>query len=122
MQVLCTNPAALAGGGGLLDPISPKAAFPSSSSLAAGIAVLGVRFPTPPTTVWWSAPGAYGARCETLNGATVLEIRGRDGGPTPNPSPTPAWGLHLLDANIALGNLLEIVKPQVAAFAARASR
>ncbi|MGP0047663.1 MAG: DUF3089 domain-containing protein, partial [Solirubrobacteraceae bacterium] len=118
MQVLCTNPASLAGGGGVLDPISPSAAFPASSSLAAGIALLGVRFPAPPTTVWWSAPGTYSARCETLNRATVLEIRARDGAPTPNPSPTPAWGLHLLDANIALGNLLQIVKSQAAAFAA----
>jgi hypothetical protein len=118
MQVLCTNPAALAGGGGLLDPISPSAPFAPGSSLAAGIALLGVTFPTPPT-VWWSAPGAYTARCETVGGATVLEIHARDGAPTVTPSPTPGWGLHLLDANIALGNLIEIVKSQAAAFAAR---
>jgi hypothetical protein len=118
MQVLCTNPASLAGGDRRLDPISPSARFDPGSSLAAGIALLGVRFPTPPT-VWWSAPGAYSARCETLDGATVLEIRARDGAPTPNPSPTPAWGLHLLEANIALGNLVEIVRSQAAAFAVK---
>jgi len=65
------------------------------------------------------APSSYSARCETLNGATVLEIRPRDGAPTPKPSPTPAWGLHLLDANITLGNLIAIVKSEAAAFAAR---
>jgi hypothetical protein len=119
-QVLCTNPAALAGGG-LLDPISPSAPFDPNSSLAAGIALMGVKFPTPPT-VWWSAPGSYSARCETLGGATVLEVHARDGAPTPNPSPTPAWGLHLLDANIALGNLIDIVKSETAAFAARSHR
>jgi hypothetical protein len=27
------------------------------------------------------------------------------------------WGLHLLDANIALGNLIAIVKREAAAFA-----
>jgi hypothetical protein len=117
-QVLCTNPASLAGGTGLVDPVSPSAPFDPTSSLAAGIALLGVKFPTPPT-VWWSTPGAYSARCETLNGATVLEISARHGAPTPNPSPTPMWGLHLLDANIALGNLLTIVKSQAAAFAAK---
>jgi hypothetical protein len=120
MQVLCTNPAALTGGG-LLDPISPSAPFDPTSSIAAGIALLGVKFPTPPT-VWWSAPGAYSAQCETLNGASVLEISARDGAPTPNPSPTPAWGLHLLDASIALGNLLATVKSEAAAFAARSHR
>jgi hypothetical protein len=29
------------------------------------------------------------------------------------PSPTPQWGLHLLEANIALGNLIAIVKEGV---------
>jgi hypothetical protein len=115
-QVLCTNPAALGGGSGILDTISPSAPFDPQSALAAGIALLGVKFPTPPT-VWWAAPGDYSATCETLNGATVLEITPRDGAPTPNPSPTPGWGLHLLDANIALGNLIGIVKDQAAAFA-----
>jgi Protein of unknown function (DUF3089) len=117
LQVLCTNPASLAGGSGLLDVISPSAPFDPSSTLAAGIKLLGVTFPMPPT-VWWTAPGAYSAKCETLNGATVLEIKARDGAPTPNPSPTTGWGLHLLDANIALGNLIEIVKDEAAAFAA----
>jgi hypothetical protein len=117
MQVLCTNPAALGGGSGILNPVSPSAPFDPKSILSAGIKLLGVTFPMPPT-VWWAAPGAYSARCQTLNGATVLEIKARDGAPTPNPSPTPSWGLHLLDANIALGNLLDVVKHEAAAFAA----
>jgi hypothetical protein len=115
-QVLCTNPGALAGGTGILNAISPSAPFDPKSTLAAGIKLLGFPFPHPPT-VWWSAPGAYSAKCETLNGATVLEITPRHGAPTPTPSPTAGWGLHLLDANIALGNLLGIVKDQAAAFA-----
>ena len=51
----------------------------------------------------------------------MLEIGAREGAPTPNPSPTPAWGLHLLDANIALGNLVKAVKSEAASFAARAN-
>jgi hypothetical protein len=117
LQVLCTNPAALAGGSGTLDPISPSAPFDPSSPLAAGIKLLDVTFPMPPT-VWWMAPGAYKAQCETLNGATVLEITALNGAPTPHASPTAGWGLHLLDANIALGNTLAIVKDEAAAFAA----
>ncbi len=115
-QVLCTNPAALGGGSGILNTISPSAPFDPKSALAAGIKLLGISFPMPPT-VWWAASGAYSAKCETLNQATVLEITPRNGAPTPAPSPTPGWGLHLLDANIALGNLLGIVKDQAAAFA-----
>jgi hypothetical protein len=115
-QVLCTNPAALAGGSGILNAISPSAPFDPTSTLSAGIKLLGFPFPHPPT-VWWAAAGAYSAKCETLNGATVLEITPRNGAPTPMPSPTQGWGLHLLDANIALGNLLGVVKDQVAAFA-----
>jgi hypothetical protein len=34
-----------------------------------------------------------------------------------SPSPTAEWGLHLLDANIALGNLITVVKDEAAAFA-----
>jgi hypothetical protein len=49
----------------------------------------------------------------------VLEIAPRNGAPTPDPAPTPEWGLHLLDANIALGNLVKIVKDEAAAFTAR---
>jgi len=47
----------------------------------------------------------------------VLLITPRDGAPLPNPSPSPEWGLHLMDANIALGNLLTIVSREIAAFA-----
>lgn len=117
-QVLCTNPAALGGGSGMLDPIVPSAPFDPGSLLGAGIAGMGITFPIQPT-VWWSAPAAYSARCATENGATVLEIAARAGAPTPRPSPTPAWGLHLLDGNIALGNLISIIDHEARAFVAR---
>ena len=117
-QVLCTNPAALGGGRGLLDPIDPSAPFAPGTLIAAGIGLLHITFPQPPT-VWWTAPGAYSAQCQTLGGATVLELTPRDGAPSPTASPTPEWGLHLLDANIALGNLIGVVRREAAAFAAR---
>jgi hypothetical protein len=34
-----------------------------------------------------------------------------------HPSPDATWGLHLIDANIALGNLLSIVHAESIAFA-----
>jgi hypothetical protein len=113
--VLCTNPAALAGGSGLLDPIFPSQPFDPKSTLAAGIALLGLTQPMPPT-VWSTEPGSYRANCSSANDANVLEISAVRGAKTPKPSPTPEWGLHLLDANIALGNLISIVKSEAAAF------
>lgn len=109
--VLCTNPAALAGGVGLVSPIFPT----STASSGTTAALLGVE-PPRPRTVWWSVPDAYRARCSSANDAHVLQITAVAGAPTPRPSPSPAWGLHLIDANIAVGNLLSIINKQVAAF------
>ncbi len=117
--VLCTNPAALAGGSGILDPISPSAPFAPGTLIADGIAGLGLEQPMP-ATVWSSEPGAYSANCSSAAGANVLLITPRDGAQTPTPSPDPAWGLHLLDANIALGNLIAIVQRESAAYAKHA--
>ena len=113
--VLCTNPAGLAGGSGLLDPIFPSKPFDPTSILSAGIAALGVRTPEARTT-WWTAPGSYRARCSSANNAHVLQITAVNGAQTPKPSPTPDWGLHLMDANVALGNLLGVVRSEAAAF------
>jgi hypothetical protein len=67
--------------------------------------------------VFRSSPGAYTARCENSNGAHVRMVTARNGAPTPAPSPE--WGLHLLDANLSLGNLLGIVQAESKAFAKR---
>jgi Protein of unknown function (DUF3089) len=117
-QVLCTNPAALSGGAGILDPIFPSRPFFPGSTLSAGIKLLGLTQPMPPTT-WTTEPGSYSGRCSNANGASVLEVTALHGAQTAKPSPDPTWGLHLLDANIALGNLIAIVKSEAAAFTGR---
>ncbi len=114
-QVLCTNPAALAGGAADVDPIFPSAPFAPGTLIAAGIALLKLTQPMPPT-IWSSLPGAYRARCALSNGASVLEITPLGGAQVPQPSPSPEWGLHLVDANIELGNLLTVVRHEAAAF------
>ncbi len=116
LQVLCTNPGALSGGTGVLDPILPSAPFAPGSSIAAGIALLGYSVPRTATT-WVSVPGAYTARCSTAGGASVLEVTPRRGAPLIHASPTPGWGLHLVDVNLGLGNLVAIVHRQAAAYA-----
>ena len=113
--VLCTNPAALGGGSALVDPIFPSQPFDPQSTLAAGIKLLGLTQPHPPT-VWVSSPGSYRASCSSANNANVLQIRAVGGAQTPKPSPTAEWGLHLVDANIELGNLVQVMKTEVRSF------
>ena len=120
-QVLCTNPAALAGGRAALDPIFPSQPFDPGSTLSAGIALLGLTQPTP-KTVWSEEPSSYSGRCSTAGGASVLEITALHGAQVAHPSPDATWGLHLLDANIALGNLISIVHTETVAFARHHAR
>ncbi len=116
LSVLCTNPASLPGGSALTDLIVPSAPFDPQSTLALGIHILGLTQPTPPT-VWVAEPGAYRAACSSANNAHVLQITAVGGAQTPKPSPDATWGLHLMDGEIALGNLVELVRTEAAAYA-----
>jgi Protein of unknown function (DUF3089) len=112
--VLCTNPARLAGAHAL-DPVYPSQPFAPGTLIAAGIALTGVPQPAA-ATPWISVPGAYRARCSSAGGAHVLRITPRGGAPLPKPSPDATWGLHLLDANVALGDLVRVVHRQARAY------
>ena len=117
-EVLCTNPAALGGGSGLLDAIFPSKPFAPAHPDRARDQPLQV---TPPeaSTLFVAVPDALSGRCSSEGGANVLRIEARNGTPEPKPSPTPDWGLHLLDANLALGNLVELVRKQARAYERR---
>jgi hypothetical protein len=121
VEPLCVNPASLGRGPGELIPIEPTQPFAPGTSIAAGIALLQVPFPTAPTP-WIEVPGAYSAECSHADGASVLQVTPKGGAPLPHPSPDATWGLHLMDANIALGNLLDIVKSEAGAYARRYTR
>ncbi len=116
--VLCTNPAALAGGSSVLQTILPSQPFAPGTLLGAGFAVLNLRHPIPPTP-WFTLRDAYSGQCVDSGGARVLMVKALHGAQLPNPSPTPVWGLHLLDPNIALGNLLTIENAEASAFRER---
>lgn len=118
-RVLCTNPAALHGGWARIDPIFPSAPFAPGTLIGAGISLLQMTQPHP-ATEWVSEPGAYRARCSSAAGANVLRIQPLGGAQTPTPSPDPTWGLHLLDAQVELGNLVQVVRTEAQAYAARA--
>jgi hypothetical protein len=108
-HVLCVNPVALQRRGTRLDTVLPSAPFAPGTLFADAFGLLHLAAPHPPT-VWSGLPGAYSARCSSSGGAHLLQVRPLDGASAPVPSPDPAWGLHLLDANIELGNLVSIVR------------
>jgi hypothetical protein len=112
-QILCTNPAALGGGTGTLQPYAPTAPFPGTIGVAVRI-FLG-EIPDVPTP-WIKPGGRYTGRCSTADGAGFLKVESLDGARVPNPTPDPGWGYHLGDVNLALGNLTTLAKKQAAAY------
>ena len=105
-DVLCTNPAALGGGSAPLTSVYPTEPFAPGTTIGLATALVGVPAPTGASTPWFQAQ-AYTGVCDSSNDADVLQISPIDGAPTLNPVPDQTWGLHLVDANIALGNLTD---------------
>jgi hypothetical protein len=119
LEVLCTNPAALGSHRTVpVTPVYPSEPFAPGTLIATAITILGVKQPSP-ATPWAASPGAYNAHCSSAGGANVLQTSARKGAPVFRPSPDPTWGLHLTDANIALGNLVDLVRAQSAAYSKR---
>jgi hypothetical protein len=127
-QAVCANPAALAGGSGSLD------AYLSVNRIAT--AMDGAEPypwtdpPKPIDTVFVKVPGLLSAECvvdehgsylavtlhPTPGGARANDISGdvRVGGQV-----LEDWGLHLIDANLTMGNLIGIVGDETKAYLAK---
>jgi hypothetical protein len=114
-QVLCTNPASLPGGSAPLKAIVPTEPFAPGTTIGAVTGAVGLTIP-PVSTPWIEVDGAYNGQCSSANNANVLQIAGVPGAPVLHPVPDATWGLHLVDANIALGNLVDLVDEQADAF------
>ena len=99
-QVVCTNPAALGQTGAA--PLTPY--FVSSAATTG--------------EPWVTYPGLYTGECERAGGATWLQITAPVGDRRPVVAPTlgPTWGLHLDDVNLALGDLVNDVTTEEAAY------
>jgi hypothetical protein len=119
LETACTNPAALGSDRtAALTSVVPTQPFAPGTLIAAGISVLGLQWPTAPTTFIQSA-GAFTGHCSHDGGADVLMIASAPGTPVPKPSPTPEWGLHLVDASIAQADLVKVLRSQIRAYASR---
>jgi hypothetical protein len=112
IQVLCVNPAAPAGGTAPLNPVFPTAGLEF---------FLGSEAPkTPVATPFVTYPNLYSAHCMSTGGATWLQVDRLGGASDRRPSvasiATATSGLHVIDVNIALGNLVALVRSEAAAY------
>jgi hypothetical protein len=120
-EVLCSNPVSLrANERRQMASLLRSEPFPGSIG-AALVVMYGGPPPSAPTP--WLAPSEhYTGRCEQSNGANVLMAQPIGKARKLNPSPTPDWGLHLADANLPLGDLVDVVGQQAAAYLKAAAR
>jgi Protein of unknown function (DUF3089) len=131
MQAVCANPAALGGGSGTL-----HAYLSAGSNTITGSSAPPrpwVNPPKPIDTPFVSVPGLLTAQCVANEKASYLEVtvHGNPADPRTdeivgdvmqNGRPNPSWGLHLIDVNLAMGNLIDVVKAQAKAYLAAAKK
>jgi hypothetical protein len=112
LQIMCVNPASPSGGTAPLDPYLPSlalSAFPSTTPLSV-------------QTPWVAFPNEYTGRCESSGNATWLQVTrtaAADGRPVLTRAQQPAIGLHVLDVNLALGDLVRLVGSEANAYRRR---
>jgi Protein of unknown function (DUF3089) len=105
-QVACVNPVTFSAPAGGLQPF-----FRSAAAQSSGIRVL---------TPWVTFPGLYTAQCQQSAGASWLQVTAAPAPADPRPTVSatlgPAWGYHLNDVNLALGNLVTDVGREEASY------
>jgi hypothetical protein len=101
LQVACVNPAAIGGGLGVTADLVPY--FPASP---------------PVSTPWVTYPDLYSADYSSAGGATWLQVSHLTvaGRPVVSETLGAEWGYHIDDINLALGNLVDDVTAEDAAY------
>jgi hypothetical protein len=132
MQAVCANPAALGGGSGALD------AYLSAGRISTGSDGPREPFdwtqpPKPIDTPFVKVPGLLSAQCvddehgsylavtvhPTTGGARANDI---SGDVVVNGQVLEDWGLHLIDANLTMGNLVAIVGDETKTYLTQAKK
>jgi Protein of unknown function (DUF3089) len=130
MQAVCANPAALGGDSGMLD------AYLSSGRISTGSD--GPREPfdwtqpaKPIETSFVKVPGLLSAACVVDDHGSYLAVTVHPGGARTNDISGDVvvngkvledWGLHLIDANLTMGNLVAIVGDETKAYLAKGKK
>ena len=123
----CVNPAALGGGSG------PLHAYLSNGALIADSGnrkIEWVKGKPNPATPFVSVPGLLSATCVEKNGFSYLEVHVAGNPADPRLDDiagdvmaggvvNASWGLHLIDANLAMGNLVDIVGAETRTYLAK---
>ena len=118
IRVICTNPAALLGDGRSLRSLTPTEPF-APGVIAALLVRLYNGAPPSGDKPWLEPRDHYTARCVTANHAHVLMTAPVADARHLTPSPDDTWGLHLVDLNLPLGNLVALVHRQAKAWVRR---
>lgn len=127
MMAACVNPAAPGGGSGEL-----HAYLASGGRSIVGSSAEPRAWVTPPKpidTPFVSVPGLLTAQCVSNDNGSYLEVtvHGNPADPRTddivgdvmaNGQANASWGLHLIDVNLAMGNLVDIVREQGKAYLA----
>jgi hypothetical protein len=120
----CTNPAALGGGRGELHAYLSAKASATSAALPPGPWVTPAK---PVKTTFVSVPGLLSAQCVSDAKGSYLAVAAHGDPKDPraddivgdivaNGQVQADWGLHLIDVNLAMGNLLDLVGQQIASY------
>lgn len=123
MRVACVNPAAPGGGAVALD-----AYLPTGSLVGTPQPVQWSKDSTPVTTPFVKLPGMISGECVEQGGASYLSITLNADPADPRTDDIPGdvmagprrlddWGLHLVDMNLAMGDLVRLAELQAAAWA-----
>ena len=124
MAAACANPAALAGGSGALHSYLSAAGRGNGSSAEPRSWVTP---PHPISTPFVSVPGLLTAECVSNDKGSYLAVTVHGDPKDPrtdeivgdvvvNGQVQADWGLHLIDVNLTMGNLLDIVGRQAKAY------
>lgn len=121
----CVNPAAPGGGSANLDAYFPANADASILG-SLGTSTKGKTWVDPSagkiTTPFVNIPDLVSGECATKDGFNYLAatVHGDPSDPRADDIPgdlTPAWGLHLVDVNLTMGNIVDNVSAQAATVA-----
>jgi len=124
MVAVCANPAALGGGGGALHSYLGAAGRGNGSSADPRPWVAPAQ---PINTPFVSVPGLLTAQCVTNEKGSYLEVTVHGNPADPRTDDIVGdvvvsgqvqadWGLHLIDVNLAMGNLIDIVRQESKAY------